>query len=34
MHTIARLSDRRLRDMGFERDWDEAVIPVVRERAH
>lgn len=26
---IARFSDRRLRDMGFERDWDGSIIPIV-----
>lgn len=27
MQRIARFSDHRLQDMGFERDWDGAVIP-------
>jgi hypothetical protein len=29
MHTFARFSDRRLCDMGFERDWDGSIIPIV-----
>jgi hypothetical protein len=29
MRTIGRFSDRRLRDMGFERDWDGTVVPIV-----
>lgn len=27
---IARFSDNRLRDIGFERDWDGSVIPAGR----
>lgn len=27
---IARFSDSRLRDIGFERDWDGSVIPARR----
>ena len=27
MHRIARFSDHRLRDLGFERDWDGSIIP-------
>ncbi|WP_292449959.1 hypothetical protein [Mesorhizobium sp.] len=26
MQRIARFSDRRLQDMGFERDWDGSII--------
>lgn len=29
MRTLDRFSDRRLRDLGFERDWDGTVIPIV-----
>jgi hypothetical protein len=29
MHTIAGFSDRRLHDMGLERDWDGSIIPIV-----
>jgi hypothetical protein len=28
MKRIERFSDRRLQDIGFERDWDGSVIPV------
>jgi hypothetical protein len=28
MRTFDRFSDRRLRDLGFERDWDGTVIPI------
>jgi len=29
MRALNRFSDRRLRDLGFERDWDGTVIPIV-----
>lgn len=29
MRTLDRFSDLRLRDLGFERDWDGRVIPIV-----
>jgi len=28
MRTLDRFSDRRLHDLGFERDWDGTVIPI------
>jgi hypothetical protein len=30
MHRISRLSDHRLDDIGFERDWDGAILPTRR----
>lgn len=27
MHRIARFSDHRLQDIGFERDWDGSILP-------
>lgn len=27
MHRIERFSDHRLRDIGFERDWDGSILP-------
>ena len=34
IRAIARFSGSRLHDVGFERDWDGAVIPIVKEQAH
>jgi hypothetical protein len=28
MDGMSRLSDHRLRDMGFERDWDASILPI------
>lgn len=28
MRRIARFSDHRLHDMGFERDWDGSILPM------
>lgn len=33
MRRIERFSDRRLNDIGFERDWDSSVIHRVRSSA-
>lgn len=32
MRRLDHFSDRRLHDLGFERDWDGTVIPIVADR--
>lgn len=29
MRRLGRFSDHRLRDIGFERDWDGTVLPII-----